>query len=73
MIRVRDLMKWLKKVDEDAEVYAYEGEDTGIVIKDLDHSNKFIRATQWEDEFHVEGFEDEEMYNITNNNLHNGT
>ena len=69
MIKVKDLIKWLKKVDENADVYAYEGEDTGIVIKDLDHSNKFIRATEWDDEPHTEGFDDEEMYNISHDNF----
>lgn len=69
MIRVKDLLKWLKKVDENAQVYAYEGEDTGFVIRDLDHSSKFIRATEWEDEFHTEGFDDEEMYSIHHDNF----
>jgi hypothetical protein len=58
MIKVKDLISWLMKIDEDADVYAYEGEDTGLVIRDLDHSYKFIRASQLDDDSHVEGFDE---------------
>jgi hypothetical protein len=58
MIKVKDLISWLIKVDDDAEVYAYEGEDTGLVIRDLDHSCKFIRASRLDDDSHVEGFDE---------------
>jgi len=58
MIKVNDLIMLLKEVPDNAEVYAYEGEDTGLVIRDK--SNYwFIRATNIGIDFHTDGFSDE--------------
>jgi hypothetical protein len=56
----------IEKLPDDGELYAYEGEDTGIVIS-KDNKNWFIRADETLDEnyetvenTYTEGFETEE-------------
>lgn len=44
MITVEKLIKLLERVPLNAEVYAYEGEDTGISINDPDGGSWWIQA-----------------------------
>ena len=62
MISVKQLKDLLNKIPDDARVYAYEGEKTGIVIVSKENRSKnwFIGAGGWDgvDETpYTEGFE----------------
>ncbi len=51
MTTVRDVLTRLAEAPHDAAVYAYEGEDTGIVIVDADgHHVDFIHASATDDD-----------------------
>ena len=52
MITIGKLKKLISSLPDDAEVIAYEGEDTGLTVTMKDGSHKFIRAcdTSEEDE-----------------------
>lgn len=42
MIKVFELIEQLKQYPEDAAVYAYEGEDTGIAIVEISETDKNV-------------------------------
>ena len=50
MITAKNLKKILKKVPDDAKIYAYEGESTGIVVIINDEKFLFINASSDDDE-----------------------
>ena len=50
MITAKNLKKSLKKVPDDAKIYAYEGESTGIVVIINDEKFFFINASSDDDE-----------------------
>lgn len=58
MITVKTLKQLIENLPDNAEVYAYEGEDTGFVIL-KGKKYWFIRATESRDteDTHTEGFE----------------
>jgi len=63
MIKVKRLKELLEQVPDDADVWVYEGEDTGIVIRDFSgdmpyrESVWWIRAREGADEEYTEGFD----------------
>ena len=44
MIKAKTLKKMLVKIPDEAEIYAYEGEDVGIGIRMPDGTYQWIRA-----------------------------
>ena len=50
MITAKNLKKILKNVPDDAKIYAYEGESTGIVVIIDDEEFLFINASSDDDE-----------------------
>jgi hypothetical protein len=60
MIKVSRLKELLASVPEDADVYAYDGEDTGIGISASDGIFFWIRAKETLDlDTYTEGFKEE--------------
>lgn len=58
MIKVKTLIALLQQCDSDAQVNAYEGEDTGIVIHEPSGEYRWIRVTEDETEdVYTEGFD----------------
>jgi hypothetical protein len=58
MITAKRLMALLEECPPDAQVFAYEGEDTGMTIQFQDGSRRWIRAGQYDElDDYTEGFE----------------
>jgi hypothetical protein len=58
MITVKRLMALLAECPPDAQVFAYEGEDTGMTLQFPDGSRRWIRAGEYDEiDDYNEGFE----------------
>jgi hypothetical protein len=58
MITVKTLKKLTDQLPDDAIIFGYEGEDTGITIKMPDGNYKFIRACDSDEvDTYTEGFD----------------
>ena len=65
MITVKRLKKLLEEVPDDAMLWAYEGEDTGISVCYNGKKYWWIRAEKWDDitiDSFVDGFVDDQIY-----------
>jgi hypothetical protein len=58
MITVKRLMALLAECPPNAQVFAYEGENTGVPLQFPDGSRRWIRAREYDElDDYIEGFE----------------
>ena len=55
-ITAKELKRLLTDIPDNATIYAYEGEDTGIAIELPDNTFKWIRAKESKHDLYTEGF-----------------